>query len=113
MGCFYLAVIQAILLYGSETWVISKRMLKRLESFHHRCARSMAHRPIRRLADGSWEHPHSSEVLTQCGLLPIHTYIARRKRTLLRYARTECALYDMCLHSIPLDTVSHRQVWWQ
>ena len=46
MGHFYLAVIQAQLLYGSETWVISQHALKRLESFHHRCVRAIAHRHI-------------------------------------------------------------------
>ncbi len=31
---FYQAIIQAILLYGSETWVISRTALARLEGFH-------------------------------------------------------------------------------
>jgi hypothetical protein len=35
MGCFYLAVVQAKLLYGSETWVLSQHLLKHLESFHN------------------------------------------------------------------------------
>jgi hypothetical protein len=35
---FYQAIIQAILLYGSETWVISRSALVRLEGFHIRAA---------------------------------------------------------------------------
>lgn len=54
MARFYLAIIQAKLLYGSETWVLSQRTLKRLESFHNRCARIIAHRPIHPLPDGTW-----------------------------------------------------------
>ena len=76
MGRFYLAVVQAQLLYGSETWVISQHALKRLESFHRRCARAIAHRHIRQLADGTWEHPPMEEVLDFCGLSDISTYIA-------------------------------------
>ena len=57
MACFYLAVVQAKLLYGSETWVLSRRLLDRLEHFHARCARYMAHRHIRRLPDSTWEYP--------------------------------------------------------
>jgi hypothetical protein len=88
MGCFYLAVVQAKLLYGSETWVLSQRLLKHLESFHNRCARAIAHRPIQRHADGTWEHPPTNEVLNDCGLSDINTYIARRKtRLLMHYAR--------------------------
>jgi hypothetical protein len=35
---FYKAVIQAVLLYGSETWVLSKTALASLEGFHIRAA---------------------------------------------------------------------------
>jgi hypothetical protein len=34
MARFYLAVVQAKLLYGSETWVLSRRLLDCLEHFH-------------------------------------------------------------------------------
>jgi hypothetical protein len=34
MGVFYKAVIQAILLYGSETWVMTKEKYNLLNSFH-------------------------------------------------------------------------------
>ena len=46
MAHFYLAVVQAKLLYGSETWVLTEHLLKRLEHFHARCAPSIAHHPI-------------------------------------------------------------------
>jgi hypothetical protein len=35
---FYLAVVQAILLYGSKTWVTSPQAMARLEGFHIRAA---------------------------------------------------------------------------
>jgi hypothetical protein len=46
---FYLAIVQAILLYGSETWVISSQAMARLEGFHIRAAWCMAqkHKPRR------------------------------------------------------------------
>ena len=39
---FYKAVVQSLLLYGSETWVISKLAMARLEGFHIRAAYKMA-----------------------------------------------------------------------
>jgi hypothetical protein len=39
---FYTAVVQSLLLYGSETWVISKSVMARLEGFHIRAAYKMA-----------------------------------------------------------------------
>ena len=38
---FYVAVVQAVLLFGSETWVLTPRLEKSLERFHHQAARRM------------------------------------------------------------------------
>ena len=112
MARFYLAVIQSVLLFGSETWVLSQRDLNRLERFHARCARHIAHRPIRPLPDGTWDTPPTDEVLDDCDLSPIATYIAKRKTTLLSYARHSSALYQQCLASVPVPSATHRLVWW-
>jgi hypothetical protein len=114
MARFYLAIIQSILLFGSETWVLSQRDLQRLESFHAKCARQMAHRYIRRNPDGSWDTPDTNEVLDICNLSPISTYIAKRKTTLLSsYARHSSPLYQRCITSTPVPNSAHRLVWWQ
>ena len=34
----YKAVVQTVLLYGSESWVIMNAMMKVLEGFHHQIA---------------------------------------------------------------------------
>jgi hypothetical protein len=113
MARFYLAVVQAKLLYGSETWVLSQSLLRRLETFHARCARTLAHRHIHPNPDGTWEHPPTDEVLERCGLSPISTYIAKRKTRLLEsYATTESQLYTICIASTPVGSGSHRQMWW-
>ena len=39
---FYKAIVQSVLLYGSETWVLSTAALARLEGFHLRAAYRMA-----------------------------------------------------------------------
>ena len=48
---FYKAVVQSILLYGSETWNLTKTALARLDEFHIRAAYRMAkrHKPRRGL----------------------------------------------------------------
>ena len=37
-GMMYKAVAQLVLLYGSESWVVTGEMLKVLERFRHRAA---------------------------------------------------------------------------
>jgi len=110
MAYFYKTIIQSTLLFGSESWVLSQRLRKRLNSFHLRCARQMAHRPIRHLPSGDWECPNSVQVLELCKMSPISTYIAKRKTTLLRnYAVPSSELYKRCLN---VSSTSHRLYWW-
>ncbi len=57
-GWFYQAVVQAILLYGSEMWVISQTAMAWLEGFHIRAAYRMAktHKPRQGLQN-EWVYP--------------------------------------------------------
>ena len=51
---FYIAVTQAVLLFGSETWVLTARIEKSLDSFQSRVARKLTGRQPRRRKDGTW-----------------------------------------------------------
>ena len=39
LGVFFKAVVQAVLIFGSETWVLTPHMGRALGSFHHGVAR--------------------------------------------------------------------------
>jgi hypothetical protein len=113
MACFYLTMNQAKLLYGSETWVLSRCLLDCLERFHARCAPYIAHRHICHLPYNTWEYPPMLEVLDACSLSTIETYIAKRKTTLLNhYAQSHSALYRCCITSTPIGSGAHHQMWW-
>jgi hypothetical protein len=47
MATFYKVIVQSLLLFGSESWVLSTEMHQRLESFHRRCAHSITGQYIR------------------------------------------------------------------
>jgi hypothetical protein len=113
MARFYLAVVQAKLLNGSETWVLTKRDMDRLERFHAHCARNLACKPIRRLPDGTWLHPPTEQVLQACKLSPISTYIAKRKTSLLHHAKLHSLVLPRCLEVLPVAQSAHRHVWWR
>ena len=53
-GMLYKAVAQLVLLYGSESWVVTGAMLKILDRFHHRSARRITGMTATRGADGEW-----------------------------------------------------------
>ena len=46
-----------VLLYGSDSWVVTGAMLKLLEGFHHRVARRIEGMTDRCGEDKEWEYP--------------------------------------------------------
>ena len=56
-GIMYKAVEQLVLLYISETWVVTGYMIKVLEVFHHRSARCIMGMIETRGAGRDWEYP--------------------------------------------------------
>ena len=84
MSRFYLTIVQAVLLYGADSWTITKPNMKKLESFHKRATRYMTGKHIRKIND-LWEYPNHEELLKICKLFPVDIYIQRRRGTLKNY----------------------------
>jgi len=111
MGIFHKVIVQTVLLYGSESWVISKDQMRQLRSFHQRCPRYITRRHIRENPDGTWTHPPSQEVLEEAGLLPIEDYIQKRKDTIYKYARGR-PIMEECRASCQASGSNGHFVWW-
>jgi hypothetical protein len=92
---FYKAVVQAILLYGSETWVLSRMALARLEGFHIRAAYRMAkiHKP-KQGPGRTWIYPRLVDALQECGLKIMEKYIGIRQQTIVVYMATRPILTE-------------------
>jgi hypothetical protein len=107
---FYKTIIQAKLLYGASTWVLTPTSLQRLNSFHHRCIRQIAQRYIHPNPDGTWTHPPTKDILDQLSLQPMSSYLAQRRARLLDYAKAESDLYKICCALPPSQ--SRQCNWW-
>ena len=53
----YLAVVQWVMLYGSETWLMIPRIGRVLGGFHYRVSRRLTGRQPRQGRDGVWLYP--------------------------------------------------------
>ena len=82
MAKFYITVVQAVLLYGVDTWSVTQRDMGKLESFHRRAIRHMTGRHIQKVTDEDWRYPNHKELLKKCNLYPMGVYIERRRGTL-------------------------------
>ena len=60
-GKFFKAVVQVVLLFGAETWVLTPRIEQALESFLHVAARRITRRQPRRGGEGQWTYPPLKE----------------------------------------------------
>ncbi len=110
---FYKAIIQSVLLYGSETWNVTGTALKQLEGFHIRAAYRMAriNKP-KRGSNNTWTYPRSKDVLEECGLETIDTYIKKRRDTIAQYVATQ-PIFSQCLDGEQRRGSMPRQWWWE
>ena len=77
-GNFFKAVVQQVLLFGSETWVVSLMMERALSAFIHGEAIRLTGRQPRRGRDGKWHYPSLEGAMKEAGLTDIRTSIQRR-----------------------------------
>jgi len=99
--------VQSVLLYGSETWVLSPAALARLEGFHICAAYRMATEHVPRQGPlQQWVYPSSEAVLEECGMHTIEHYIDVRRETIAKYVvgrsiHVECQGTDQRHGSVP------------
>ena len=56
-GLFYKAMVQSVLIYRSEMWVLMPQMVRTLGNFHHRVARNLIRWKLRQQANKGWFYP--------------------------------------------------------
>ena len=88
LGHFFVTVVQAILLFGSDMWVATPHIKRILGGFHHRVARWISGKIPRRREEGVGEYPPLEYAMRVSGLEEIETYISRRKNKVAKYIAT-------------------------
>ena len=111
-GLFYKTIVMSVLLYGSETWVVTDTMLKVLESFHHRAARRLTGRMARRI-QGVWVYPGLAKTMRKAGLFSIKEYIRRRQAHLEQHIALR-PIHNLCTQAETRTGSASRVLrWWQ
>lgn len=114
MSRFYLAVVQAVLLYGADSWAVSDRNMGALERFHKRAVRHITGCHIQRNAQGIWSYPDHAHLLRRCGLWPLRVYVERRRGTLRKYLEDhKSELLDEVGDLSAPARDPHRVLWWR
>ena len=103
----YKAVVQSVLLYVSERWVVTGDMLKILEGFHQRADRQITGMTATRGADREWEYPPVEAEMEAAVLPPIIEYIRIRQENTTEKVAC-CPIYEIC---IKVERMPRRYGW--
>ena len=92
---FYRAVVQAVILFGADTWVLMETMSQRIEGEHVSFLRQVTHKQAAQRWYGSWRQVPVEEVLQVVGTKTLSTYVVRQQATVADWVATR-PIFDMC-----------------
>ena len=85
---FYIAVTQQVLLFGAETWVLTRKTEAALDAFQGRVARRLTGRMARRGRDGKWVYLPLAGGEKDAGIVRARTTVLRRQNTVAQFVAT-------------------------
>ena len=108
---FYVAVVQVVILFGSETWVVTPRMDKALAGFHHRSVWQMKGMGHGIQLDRTWVYPTIGAALKTVGIDEICVYTYHRQNRVAKYIVTSIIM-DLCLAADQRPVIRLSRRWW-
>ena len=114
MSKFYRAIVQSVLLYGADSWIVKQSDLKKLRSFHHRAMRYMTGIHIKQKENDEWFYPDHEELMKTCRVLEIDRYLEARRGTLKGYIETFHPNFWRDVEDVrPPARSSEKILWWK
>ena len=110
-GSFFKAVVQQVLLFGAETWVVTPKMERALSGFLHGAARRLTGRQAWRGKNGEWCYPYLEGAMREAGLIDIRKSIENRQNTIAQYIATR-PLLDLCEGARAREGGKVPMRWW-
>ena len=81
-------MVQQVLMFGAETWVVTPRIERVLNSFMHGAAIRITGRQPWRGWDGKWFYPSLEGAMKEACFKDIRTAINNRQNTVAQYIAT-------------------------
>ena len=111
-GNNYRAVVQEILLYGSETWIILVAMEKKVEGEHTRYLRHITGKQVRQIVDKTWETTVEEVAREAAGMQSVMNYIVRPQATVEQWVALR-PIFEVCEGDKGYEGGEHRmEAWW-
>ena len=110
---FYRAVVQEIILYGTETWVLLASMKNRIEGTHTEFLQYITGKRAKQLEDGTWETPGAEGIREATGTLSERTYIERQQETVAQWMALRPLFKVFTKETGYEGGGRRRKVWWR
>ena len=104
-------LVQQVLLFGAEKWVVKPRIEQALNSFMHGAARRITGRQPRRGRDRKWFYPSLEGATKEAGFKDIRTSINNRQNTVAKCIATR-PLLDLCEGTNQIGGARVSRRWW-
>ena len=109
-----MTIVQAVLLYGADSWTISDRNMNLLQSFHWRAICHMTGTHIQKVSEDKWIYPDHEKLLKICKLFPMDVYLERQRGTLRDYFnKYRSELFDEMKQSTRHCYAANQKFWWE
>ena len=103
---------QAVLLFRSDTWVLTSKMEKSLDAFQGRVARKLTGRQARLGRNGGCYYPSLAGEMKEAGIVRIRTSILRRQNMVAQFIATRLIL-DLCKKAKRRPGARVPRRWWE
>jgi len=96
-GMFYKAVVQAVLLHGCESWVLTDKVWKVLASFHNGAARCITRKMTYKVGE-VWIYPPLEEAREDAGVHSIQHCVEKRQNRVAMHVASR-PMWPHCVHA--------------
>ena len=103
-------MVQQVLLFGAETWVVTPRMERVLNSSMHGATRRITRRKTQRGRDGKWFYPSLEGAMKEAGFKCVWASINTRQNMVAQYIATR-PLLDLCKGKTQIGGVRVAMRW--
>ena len=107
-----MAVVQVVILFRSEKWIMTPLLEKSLNRFHYRVVWQMAGMGPKSQRDGTWVYLPIRVDMAKMGLDKIEVYIARRQNKAAQKNSTRTFM-ELCLVAERKPGLHLSRRWWE
>ena len=111
-GQIYLVVVQLVLFYRSDMWVMTPRIGRVWGRFHHRVACRLTGRKLKIGRYRVWIYPLMEDEMTEAGMQEVVTYASHPQNTVKQFITTR-PIVDLCMAEKQRLGSRISKWWWE